>query len=1166
MPTASVAWRVEEGPLPRSTDLVCTSCGRVLETGHEICPVDGTPIVRRPRTPVGRLLARRYRLDEFLGRGGWATVYRARDLRDDADVAVKILLPGRRPDPDSVRRFLAEAHLLAHLHHPHVVSVRDCGQSGRSVFLVLELLSGRSLSEETLREVPFAPARAVSIALQICEGLGAAHDRAIVHRDLKPDNVLLLRGGDRPYVKVADFGIARSLIDDVKGDGAFAGTPAYTSPEQARGDEATARSDFYSLGLVLYEMLAGGPAFPREAPLKTLQRRIQGPPPEIRRAFPDLVLPDGLGEVVARLVALSPADRPRNAAEVRALLAPFGDQTFVSPGAEPAEDYDLPSAFAPLDFSPPLSGRDPELARLLPFVRKLGDHPHAMTLLLAGPAGVGKSRLAAHLADVAVAERGARRITQSCNGDGRDLLAVLGGLIADLDAVALTTILGDAHGAAELLRILHPEPEDRAHESDVAAQTDYHCQVVLDTLAHFAARQPLVVVLDDAHAADSLTRAVVRRLPLWSRDRGKGLCFIVTWTTGPDPPADVERERFADRAQLVRLEPLSDPASDALLRSIGPLDAEARALIVRLAGGNPLHLFQVVRHLKNEKLLIPTRRDWRLAPRARFDPSVPPAAEGLARREVDQLRAREGAGALAADLLERAALVGDRVPLSLLRGLLEREGRTDLLERLDVLLDFLVAEDLLHRTDDAVVFRHALVREAIASRVEAHPGACSIHAAIAETMLEVGSPDRLRIASHLHHGGEPARALPLALEAAALSRSMGDLPRSRDAYQLAARILDSDNASDLAAAQQVHVGLGEVLLLQGDPAGAQRHFSQALKGEDLPDALAGLGRAAEATGAYGEALDHLGRASGLYRRAERLREAGDVLLWAAKVHERRGELDLARRSCEAAIELMTRAGDKARVAAARMTLGNLQIWAGDQRRALQLLEEAAADLEGSGTPSLLGECLYRVGTCHDALGAFETALAFYQRALRILQAVGHSRGVAACLANIGLDHAQLGNPGVAEVSLLAALRVREDIDDSYGLVQNLVNLGWTVRRSGRLDEAVQWLRQAVASAERINAQGGLAFAHAELAEAVRGLGGNDEAESLFTRGLALDPPGPLRAFCLDGLGDIARDRGDVAGARERYREAETVYRMGGLQSQANEVARKLQEVEKGSGE
>jgi eukaryotic-like serine/threonine-protein kinase len=279
----------------------------------------------RPKT---RTLAGRYRLDEVIGRGGMSTVYRGTDLSLDREVAVKVALdPLAEENPVYVARFKREARAAAALSHPGVVTVYDAGADGPTRYIVMELVDGQSLAE-LLREEPdhrLEPARAARIAEEIADTLAAAHAAGVVHRDIKPGNVMITRD-DR--VKVLDFGIARTADGVTLTQAASVlGTAPYMAPEQAMGNPADARSDIYSLGCVLYEMLTGRPPFIADLPEAVLhqQVRVQPKPPSERNP----AVPPALNALVLEMLAKRPEDRPQTAAAVRDRLAAFlsGDPT-----------------------------------------------------------------------------------------------------------------------------------------------------------------------------------------------------------------------------------------------------------------------------------------------------------------------------------------------------------------------------------------------------------------------------------------------------------------------------------------------------------------------------------------------------------------------------------------------------------------------------------------------------------------------------------------------------------------------------------------------------------------------------------------------------------------------------------------------------------------------
>src|SRR5712692_4496451 len=232
----------------------------------------------------------RYRIVSLLDRGGMGEVYRAHDERLHRGVAVKVLRSGERANPALQKRFETEAKAVGSLNHPNVVAVFDAGEDNGCPYLVTELLEGETLAQR-LRKGALAPGAAVEVALGIARALAAAHAVGVVHRDLKPANVFLTSDG---RIKVLDFGLAKwmraeGLSRENTFPGSLLGTPGYMSPEQARGEPADARSDLFSLGALLYEMLCGTAPFRRGAPVEDLHAILHEDPPPMeasRRGIP----------------------------------------------------------------------------------------------------------------------------------------------------------------------------------------------------------------------------------------------------------------------------------------------------------------------------------------------------------------------------------------------------------------------------------------------------------------------------------------------------------------------------------------------------------------------------------------------------------------------------------------------------------------------------------------------------------------------------------------------------------------------------------------------------------------------------------------------------------------------------------------------------------------
>jgi serine/threonine protein kinase len=268
---------------------------------------------------AGPLLKNRYQLGRVLGRGGMCIVYQAWDTRLQRNVAVKRLEPPLSEDPRTRARFDREGRALAQLSHPNLVTLIDRGSTDNEDYLVFEYIEGRSLKELT-RDGPMGVAEAGQIAGQVAEGLGAAHLAGIVHRDVKPQNILIDRQG---HAKVSDFGIATGPDwTRVTRAGSIIGSARYMSPEQIRSKPVDARSDIYSLGVVMYEMLVGHPPFDGINMPEIARQHLNNPPPPLTDVRQDL--PTGLEKVVLRCLEKLPEDRFASMDELLGALVGLG--------------------------------------------------------------------------------------------------------------------------------------------------------------------------------------------------------------------------------------------------------------------------------------------------------------------------------------------------------------------------------------------------------------------------------------------------------------------------------------------------------------------------------------------------------------------------------------------------------------------------------------------------------------------------------------------------------------------------------------------------------------------------------------------------------------------------------------------------------------------------
>jgi serine/threonine protein kinase len=264
----------------------------------------------------GSVMGERYRVEARIGAGGMAEVFRGIDPVLNRTVAIKVLLPQFARDAGFVARFRREAQAAARLSHPNIVGVFDTGSDGDTQYIVMEFIEGRTLAEFLATGRRLTTDQAIEIGQKIASALGVAHAQGIVHRDIKPANVMVTRDGT---VKVMDFGIARmQSLETAPQTSSVLGTPTYLSPEQAQGQAVDARSDLYSLGIVLYELLAGRPPFTGDSPVAIAYKQVNETP--VPPSALNGEVPPALDAVVMKALSKNPANRYQTAAELSADL------------------------------------------------------------------------------------------------------------------------------------------------------------------------------------------------------------------------------------------------------------------------------------------------------------------------------------------------------------------------------------------------------------------------------------------------------------------------------------------------------------------------------------------------------------------------------------------------------------------------------------------------------------------------------------------------------------------------------------------------------------------------------------------------------------------------------------------------------------------------------
>ncbi len=1137
--------------------------------------------------------------------------YRAEDVNHGRQVVLKVLPPEAAADSVRLARFRREARACSLLDHPGITAIYEASESDGIYYICMEYVEGRTLRRVlTDGEVPLP--RALGLILKVCEAVGAAHARGIVHRDLKPENIMVTPRGE---AKVLDFGLAAfdaappdadvgdlpTEVERLTSAGTRMGTPAYMSPEQARARPAGPASDVFSLGTILYELVAGAPPFRGDSDLAILHGIVYDQPPPLRVRRPGI--PAALESLVRRALKKDPGERHPDAG---ALALDLGHCAAAMPDSMRARGEDTEDAIsapsAPRTATPlprlivrrpgeaPLVGRSSDLKSLKQAVEAALDGT-GQVILVSGEAGIGKSRLVAECGSIVEALGGSYVTGRCLFREGglpyQPLVEAAERLVALLgieSAQELESYLAQRMPALSgrhqiLLSFLHL-PGSLPEESGQAVNREH----LLDAIAAFfvlAARdRPLLLHVDDLHWADDGTLDLFGYLARGFR-RSRGL-LVGTWRP-EDAPTLVTRLAPADPFTHIPLARLTAAETSEMIRAALPGAEPVAEFVERLqedTAGNPLFVLEAIRLLRADGLVRQEAEGWVIDPGA-VRAAIPGKVRDVIARRLSRL------GADARQLMEAGACDGMTFRSSTLAACLGKE-------RLEILSTLQALERdhrLVHVERDAYTFDHPMIRETLYeetlpelrreyhSRIAKHlisrsggdllsgltRGATgsSPHRSVSSVGVARQRTEAAAIAHQLLQAGEETGAVPYLLVSAAHART---LFANRDAEATLAKalgILEQPGAAIPEAGEpalrwriKAHKDRGKIRVRLGAFEAAREDFA-AMREDARSGGL--LDKEAHAenlladlsvrSGDYAAGLLHARRAYELAQESGDRHSLARSLAVLGAVHFHHGEFEEALAAHSRAITLQQAIGDQSGYADSLNKIGNIHLRQARTEEALTAYTSALAAAQAIEHRLNEAEALNNNAAVHHERGDLDEALRHYRASLELKREIGDRRSIARSLNNLGLLHEIRGEFGLALGAHEESLALKRELGDQSGLSSTQSNLGSLFERMGDYGRALQCCEESLALKEVLGETWSIPSCKNALGRVGLALNAVEEAERLFSDALALTREQGDRseeARSLANMGEASLVAGRPGEAQRLLEEAEATSRILGL--------------------
>jgi tetratricopeptide (TPR) repeat protein len=1001
---------------------------------------------------------RQYQIDSVIGRGGMGIVYRATDTRLQQNIALKVLYPNLASQESYFRRFFREGQAVTRLNHPNIVRIYEVGQEDSACFIAMEYVEGQTLSSFLEHRGALPVEEALDIGIQIASGLECSHGQGVLHRDIKSGNIMITPDG---LIKILDFGLARIAgVSALTMTGNVVGTVDYISPEQVMNDKVDGRSDLYSFGIVLYEMLTGQLPFAGDEPISIIYQHINDdpiPPSSIRPQ-----LPVEVDRIVMTMIAKRPINRFPSASVTREELAScraalsdlYEKQKSGLSSGVLHEQFRLRGRD---EFACPVIGRDEELQALKTCIDITVTGKGGLEMI-GGIEGTGKSRLMREALDYA-ASKGMWTFSGGCLYQEmampyQPVIDALSHRLAALSPAGnnhLRALIKEHYPAIAGLMPHVWSVEERKYLEETApatlspaAEQQRLFQSILQLLFQLADERGILIGLDDMHWADTGTAQLLHYLA--RQVDGRSISIIVAFR--PEEVSETSEAPFAETMRRLQSEQIGhtmllDNLNDRAIHSIVREIMSSRAIpasigdrVYKESGGNPLFAIEILKwwrdrsrtHVLDQGALEQIEENTEL---------IPPRITDLIARRLNRLNDHER------ELLEVAAIGGvrfyvDGLAVTMNMGRMETLRNLHRMERRHGLVQ--PVERGLYQ------FSHGKIQEVLYRDL---PEALrqEYHAAWSRTFLarkESGEEVPVEIlATHLYLGGNEAEAFPYLMQAGERARKMRAFREARKYWEQAEKILnnqDEDTSQDSRI--EVMLNLGRIYYDLGDWNQATEYNKQtfgiaqkAKKINPQAKALQQLGAILVGRNQWNAAIQLFEQSMKLYEQAQDDMGIGSVNNYLGNIAYWRGQWEKATFFYDQALYIFKNKNELLNSAIVNSNLGNIYYSQGDNEKAIDYYNNSFNINKVVNNILGIAEVDINLGMVYERMEQWDKALEYHRDSVDLLERMGHTRQLWNAYINYSRVLARIKDVTLAGEIITKAHKILKDIKSQRGMAE-----------------------------------------------------------------------------------------------------------------------------------